>query len=243
MILRRSRSAAAIGAWSSTWARRWRHRREPNRCRELRIVASPRRLDQTGRHGWGCHRWMLHPIPLLLRRRAIPPPRSEHTAIMVIAEPGCAVQAITGGIHAREPRRIEKPTPAGGYPGSLQYRRAQFRASAGGRPTAAAPPAVRAAASGFRGEPVRTGADFNAARRIGLQTISSEPRMPFRISRRCPPTRPVRSLTATTPSWGTPSRRVWMTLFGNPLSHSGMLLPVDFATDDGMPGVMDRVDT
>jgi hypothetical protein len=134
MILRRSRSAAAIGAWSSTWARRWRHRREPNRCRELRIVASPRRLDQTGRHGWGCHRWMLHPIPLLLRRRAIPPPRSEHTAIMVIAEPGCAVQAITGGIHAREPRRIEKPTPAGGYPGSLQYRRAQFRASAGGAP-------------------------------------------------------------------------------------------------------------
>ena len=25
--------------------------------------------------------------------------------------------------------------------------------------------------------------------------------------------------------------------------HSGMLLPVDFATDDGMLGVMDRVDT
>jgi hypothetical protein len=62
-------------------------------------------------------------------------------------------------------------------------------------------------------------------------------------SRRCPPTRPARSLTATTPSWGTPSRRVWTTLFGNPLSHSGMLLPVDFATDDGMLGVMDRVDT
>jgi hypothetical protein len=34
-----------------------------------------------------------------------------------------------------------------------------------------------------------------------------------------------------------------MTLFGNPLSHSGMLLPVDFATDDGMLGVMNRVDT
>jgi hypothetical protein len=33
-----------------------------------------------------------------------------------------------------------------------------------------------------------------------------------------------------------------MTLFENRLSHSGMLLPVDFATDDGMLGVMDRAD-
>jgi hypothetical protein len=34
------------------------------------------------------HRWMLHPIPVLSRRRAITPPGSQHTAIMVIGEPG-----------------------------------------------------------------------------------------------------------------------------------------------------------